>query len=127
MSRDDFHQPPNPDTASPHESPRTGPSRRGVLRTAGGLAFAGLLSAATMRSAGAAPSTWTHPGALHNWGDINRAKVRVAAGDDPWLSGWNKLTANSHSQSTWTPNPQSIVYRGTGTSNNYTILMNDIA
>lgn len=35
---------------------------------------------------------------LHNAGDINRAKVRVAAGTEPWLSGRNKLTANPHSQ-----------------------------
>jgi hypothetical protein len=105
----------------------TGPSRRGVLRTAGGLALAGALGAATTRSAAAAPTTWIHPGGLHNAGDINRAKVRVAAGTDPWLSGWNKLVANAHSASTWTANPQSVIYRGSGTSNNYPILYNDIA
>jgi len=85
-------------------------TRRGVLRTAGGLAAATALGAApagrTARRAHAAPATFTHPGMLHNAGDINRAKVRVAAGDEPWLSGWNRLTANSHAQSTWTPNPQ---------------------
>ncbi|MBA4863253.1 alginate lyase family protein [Streptomyces sp. PSKA54] len=106
-------------------------SRRGLLRTAGGLtaalAVGGATAALTGGTAGAAPATFTHPGMLHNWGDINRAKVRVAAGDDPWLSGWNRLTSNSHSQSTWTARPQSIVYRGSGTSNNYTILYNDIA
>ncbi|GCB45067.1 alginate lyase family protein [Streptomyces sp. NL15-2K] len=105
-------------------------SRRGLLRTAGGLGAAlALGGGATFAAstADAAPSTFTHPGMLHNWGDINRAKVRVAAGNDPWLSGWNKLVANSHSQSTWVARPQSIVYRGSGTSNNYTILYNDIA
>ncbi|MER5833598.1 cell wall anchor protein, partial [Streptomyces sp. NPDC002130] len=84
-----------------HEGGRV--SRRGLLKTAGGLTAALALGAtATATTAGAAPATFTHPGMLHNAGDINRAKVRVAAGDDPWLSGWNKLTANSHSQSTWT-------------------------
>jgi hypothetical protein len=63
---------------------------------------------------------------LHNAGDINRAKVRVAAGTNPWLSGWNKLTANSHSASSWTPNPRSTVIRG-GTGENYGTLYNDIA
>ncbi|MER5750545.1 alginate lyase family protein [Streptomyces sp. NPDC002088] len=98
-------------------------SRRGLLKTAGGLTAALALGTA---SATAAPATFTHPGMLHNWGDINRAKVRVAASTDPWLSGWNKLTANSHAQSTWTPNPQATIIRG-GTGENYGILYNDIA
>lgn len=112
---------------SPHTHHEGGPvSRRGLLKTAGGLTAA-LALGATATTADAAPATFTHPGMLHNWGDINRAKVRVAAGDDPWLSGWNRLTANSHSQSTWTARPQSIVYRGSGTPENYSLLYNDIA
>jgi hypothetical protein len=98
-----------------------------VLRAAGGLALAGSIGAATMRSAGAAPTTWTHPGALHNWGDLNRAKVKVAAGTAPWYSGWQRLVNNSHSASTWKANPQSIVYRGSGYPENYGTLYNDIA
>src|SRR5919109_464055 len=82
-------------------------SRRGLLKTAGGLtaalALGGAATALTEATAKAAPATFTPPGMLHNWGDINRAKVRVAEGTNPWLSGWNRLTANSHSQSTWTP------------------------
>ncbi|MER6357477.1 alginate lyase family protein [Streptomyces sp. NPDC001634] len=102
-------------------------SRRGLLQTAGGLIAALALGAsAAATKADAAPATFTHPGMLHNAGDINRAKVRVAAGNDPWLSGWNKLIANSHSHSTWTPNPQTTVIRG-GTGENYGILYNDIA
>ncbi|KPI08190.1 Alginate lyase [Actinobacteria bacterium OK074] len=114
-------------TPDRNPSPRTGPSRRGLLRAAGGLTLAGALGAATARSAGAAPTVWHHPGALHHPGDINRARVKVAAGIDPWLAGWNRLTANAHSAPTWTANPQATVYRGSGTSNNYTILYNDIA
>ncbi|GKQ37071.1 alginate lyase family protein [Streptomyces sp. A012304] len=113
---------------SPHTHHQRGEvSRRGLLKTAGGLTAALALGAgAAASTAGAAPATFTHPGMLHNWGDINRAKVRVAAGDDPWLSGWNRLTANSHSQSTWTPRPQATVIRG-GTGENYGLLYNDIA
>ncbi|MFC8514500.1 alginate lyase family protein [Streptomyces sp. NPDC057257] len=116
---------------SPHQPAETGElSRRGLLRTAGGLgaalALGGSAAALAGSTADAAPATFTHPGMLHNAGDINRAKVRVAAGTDPWLSGWNKLTANSHSQSTWTPNPQATIIRG-GTGENYGILYNDIA
>ncbi|MBX9393836.1 alginate lyase family protein [Streptomyces sp. TRM72054] len=102
-------------------------SRRGLLKTAGGLTAALALGAsATAATASAAPATWTHPGMLHNWGDINRARARVAAGNDPWLSGWNRLVANPHSRSTWTPNPQATIIRG-GTGQNYGILYNDIA
>ncbi|MGK5693694.1 alginate lyase family protein [Streptomyces sp. URMC 128] len=112
---------------SPHTHHESGAvSRRGLLKTAGGLTAA-LALGATATTADAAPATFTHPGMLHNWGDINRAKVRVAAGDDPWLSGWNRLTANSHSQSTWTARPQDVVYRGSGTPENYSLLYNDIA
>ena len=116
---------------SPHQGPEQGElSRRGLLRTAGGLtaalALGGSAAALVGPTADAAPATFTHPGMLHNAGDINRAKVKVAAKADPWLSGWNKLTANSHSQSSWTPNPQATIIRG-GTGENYGILYNDIA
>ncbi|MET9776602.1 alginate lyase family protein [Streptomyces sp. NPDC006367] len=106
-------------------------SRRGLLKTAGGLSTALLLggTAAAPASAGTsarkAPSAWTHPGMLHNAGDIARAKAGVAAGSDPWLAGWNRLTANPHARSTWTPRPQATVVRG-GTGQNYGILYNDI-
>ncbi|HEX2301815.1 MAG TPA: alginate lyase family protein, partial [Pseudonocardiaceae bacterium] len=110
---------------SPH-IPSGEVSRRGLLKTAGGLTAALALGAtATATTADAAPATFTHPGMLHNWGDINRAKVRVAAGDDPWRSGWNRLTANSHSQSTWTPRPTATIIRG-GDGQNYPQLYNDI-
>jgi hypothetical protein len=104
-------------------------NRRTLLKAAGGVAAAGVAATAGVTtlgpSADAAPATFTHPGALHIWGDLNRAKVRVAAGNDPWLSGYNRLTANSHSQSTWRPNPQATIIRG-GDGQNYGILYNDI-
>ncbi|MFJ9706749.1 alginate lyase family protein [Streptomyces sp. NPDC101234] len=108
----------------PPQSGTCEPSRRSVLKSAAALAVAASITAPTV--ADAAPTTFTHPGMLHNAGDINRAKVRVAAGTDPWLSGWDKLTANSHSAATWTPNPQATIIRG-GTGENYGILYNDIA
>ncbi|MCX5239650.1 alginate lyase family protein [Streptomyces prunicolor] len=113
---------------SPHEHlRRTELSRRGLLKTAGGLTAAVALGGATVATAAhAAPATFTHPGMLHNAGDINRAKVRVAAGTAPWLSGWNRLTANSHSQSTWTNRATATIIRG-GDGQNYSLLYNDIA
>ncbi|MGW3726808.1 alginate lyase family protein [Streptomyces sp. NPDC000851] len=115
---------------SPHRHLHTPElSRRGLLKTAGGLtatlAAGGSAAVLAGSTADAAPATFTHPGMLHNWGDINRAKVRAAAGNDPWLSGWNRLTANSHSQSTWTPRPTATIIRG-GDGQNYPQLYNDI-
>lgn len=100
-----------------------------MLRAAGGLAAAGAVGGTTAALAGrrvdAAPPTFTHPGALHAYGELNRAKVRVAAGAEPWLSGWNRLTANAHSASSWQPRPQATIIRG-GDGQNYGILYNDI-
>ncbi|WP_369249973.1 alginate lyase family protein [Streptomyces sp. R41] len=117
-------------TKNPHTQGKPAQvSRRGLLRTAGGLTAALAVGASTAAATGgtadAAPATFTHPGMLHAYGELNRAKVRVAAGDDPWLSGWKRLTANSHSAGTWTPNPQATIIRG-GTGENYGILYNDI-
>src|SRR5579884_974527 len=91
------------------------PSRRTLLKTAAGgalLSAAGGLTATLAGTASAAPATSTHPGMLHNAGDINRAKVQVAKGGEPWTSGWKKLLANAHSQASWKPNPQATVVRG---------------
>ncbi|GHG89089.1 alginate lyase family protein [Streptomyces lanatus] len=112
---------------SPHQHRPTGElSRRGLLKAAGGVTAAVALGTASLAgTADAAPATFTHPGMLHNAGDINRAKVRVAAGNDPWLSGWNRLTANSHSQSTWAARPTATIIRG-GDGQNYPQLYNDI-
>ncbi|MEU9268135.1 alginate lyase family protein [Streptomyces sp. NPDC048251] len=113
---------------SPHHHDDHHVSRRGLLKSAGGLTAALALgtSVTDATTADAAPATFTHPGMLHNAGDINRAKVRVAAGTDPWLSGWNRLTANSHSQSGWTPRATATIIRG-GTGENYSLLYNDTA
>ncbi|MFB8178723.1 alginate lyase family protein [Streptomyces sp. NPDC055966] len=126
-------------------------SRRGLFTVGGGLAAAGVLgggiaafsgagadAAQSPRAAGASPSAsaaatasagrkhFTHPGLLHNAGDLHRAKVRVAAGRDPWLAGWKRLTANPHSASSWRPRPQATVVRGAVPGQNYTVLYNDI-
>ncbi|MFC7529302.1 alginate lyase family protein [Actinoplanes sp. GCM10030250] len=99
-------------------------SRRGLL-TAAGAALAGTAVTPVIRPAAAAPATFTHPGMLHSAGDLNRARVRVGAGQDPWLSGWNRLIANAHARPTWVANPQATIIRG-GTGQNYGILYNDI-
>lgn len=73
---------------------------------------------------------YTHPGMLHTAADFTRMQTKVNAQAEPWLSGWNKLLANSHSSSSYTmQGPVAIVYRGNdGThGENYGKLYNDIA
>jgi hypothetical protein len=56
-------------------------------------------------------------------------KAKVDAGDEPWLSGWQRLTANAHAQLTWTARPAAMIYRGADGTNpeNYAQLYNDAA
>ncbi|WP_189956136.1 hypothetical protein [Streptomyces alanosinicus] len=113
-------------------------SRRGLFTLGGGLAAAGALGggiaaftgagadAAQPGAAAGAVKPFAHPGLLVNAGDLHRARVRVAAGRDPWPAGWRRLTANPHAQSIWQPRPQATVYRGAGSGQNYRTLYNDI-
>jgi hypothetical protein len=68
-----------------------------------------------------------HPGLLHTQASLDRAKTQVAARAEPWLSGWNRLAANSHAKADWKARPADTVFRGTGTPENYANLYNDIA
>ena len=76
-----------------------------------------------------APTPFLHPGAMHTESDFARMRNKVAAGAQPWLSGWAMLTNNSHAQLSYTPNPQPIIYRGFDGvhTENYGLLFNDIA
>ena len=94
---------------------------------AGGLAAAGI---GGMQLAGAqetedVTAQATHPGLLHTQADFDRMKQKVDAGLEPWLSGWNKLIANGHAQSTWAARPTATIIRG-GDGQNYPQLYNDI-
>ncbi|MWA09309.1 alginate lyase family protein [Streptomyces sp. BA2] len=105
-------------------------SRRGMLQLSGGLAIAGAAAGAatitlTDEKADAAPAAFAHPGMLHSAGDLNRAKVKVAAGAAPWTAGWQKLTANALAAATWKPSPRAVIIRG-GEGQNYPTLYRDI-
>ncbi|MFB6848628.1 alginate lyase family protein [Streptomyces sp. NPDC056373] len=101
MSESQFPMPSSGDT----------PSRRRFLRitavgtaAATGLALTGQAHAVT---------SFIHPGVLHKVSDIQRMKTRIAAGTEPWLSGWNVFRADQYSQSTYTMHgPYASVDRG---------------
>lgn len=80
------------------------------------------------------PSTvpMVHSGGLHTTDDFVRIKAKLAAGQEPWVSGWNKLLTNSHAQLGYTPNPTVKLIRGGKSAeepdpDNYSRAMNDVA
>ncbi|WP_049568931.1 alginate lyase family protein [Streptomyces sp. SBT349] len=117
---------------------RNAPSRRGMLKAAvlgaGAAVVAGAAHSAlaadsptgpTPGATGVRPMAFTHPGMLHVQADFDRMRSRVQAGTQPWLAGWNRLTANGHSSAGWAPRPTATIIRG-GTGQNYPQLYNDI-
>ena len=91
--------------------------------TAGAVAIGTTVAAPQATAAGA---SLVHPGLLHTRTDLDRMAKKVKAGAAPYTAGFARLTANPHAQSTWTANPQAIVYRGSGSPQNYRTLYNDV-
>ena len=116
-------------------------SSPGGVTGTGGAATAGSGGAAIAGTGGARPAGgsggaagapltgFLHPGLLHSDADFARMKAKVDAGAEPWLSGWQKLTANAHAQLTWTARPAAMIYRGADGTHpeNYGQLYNDAA
>jgi len=65
-----------------------------------------------------------HPGLLHTEDDFTRMREKVAANAQPWISGWNALTASSRTN-LGTPNPQATIIRG-GDGENFRIMVEDM-
>ncbi|MFJ8595664.1 alginate lyase family protein [Streptomyces sp. NPDC093598] len=99
------------------------------MLTAAGIGIAtgtGIGATALATPAGAADAPLLHPGLLHTRADLDRMAGKVKAGARPYAAGFAELTANRHAQSGWQANPQAVVYRGSGSPENYRILYNDI-
>jgi hypothetical protein len=97
-----------------------------MLKAAGVAAGATAVGVDATGTAAAAGTAYAHPGLLHTGADLERMAAKVKAGAAPYTAGYAKLTANRHSQSGWTANPQATVYRGSGSPQNYQILYNDV-
>ncbi|MFJ8533148.1 alginate lyase family protein [Streptomyces sp. NPDC093591] len=97
-----------------------------MLKAAGAAAGAVGIGTAVLPTPAAAAGAYAHPGLLHTRADLDRMAAKVKAGAAPYTAGFAKLTANRHSQSGWAANPQEIVYRGSGSPQNYRTLYNDV-
>jgi hypothetical protein len=111
-------------------------SRRSFLYSLGALALtgcgagsgqsetdAGSRQLGTLATAGG----FVHPGLLHSAADFTRMAQKYTT--SPWSGSWNILINNSHCSLSYTPSPQSIVYRGYDGVHpeNYSKLFNDVA
>ena len=112
----------------------TGPSRRTVLgagvatgallAVSGSIGLGGVVSAAA--GTATAPSGYAHPTLVHSAEAILRAQQQaITVGAQPWLAGWNRLTANGRSHASWSPRPLATVVRGGG-GDNYAQMYIDI-
>lgn len=73
-----------------------------------------------------------HSGGLHTAQDFTRIKAKIAANAEPWISGWNKLIANSHAQASYVASPVVKLVRGGRSAeepdpDNYSRAFNDAA
>jgi hypothetical protein len=102
-------------------------SRRNLLRGTG-LAGAALVTGSLVNGvseAFAAAPALVHPGMLHTAADLTRVRASLAAGDAVVTAGWQRLTGNGRSHSTWKPRPLATVVRG-GTGQNYSQFYFDV-
>ena len=77
------------------------------------LALACRSGAALAQVTNVPPSPFVHPGLLHTRADIDRMRQRVAAEQEPWLSGFNALRGDRCSRADWKLNgPNETVTRG---------------
>jgi hypothetical protein len=74
----------------------------------------------------ATSKAFVHPGLLHTEADFARMKAKVAAGEHPWIDGWQVLIANRHAQLNWNPRPSEKVIRGAVPGQNYAAFFNDV-
>jgi len=69
--------------------------------------------------------TFAHPGLMHTEADFTRMRTKIAAGEQPWVAGWNALTSSSRAGLWSTPNPLQTVVRG-GDGENFRTMVEDL-
>ncbi len=74
---------------------------------------AAMPAVATNPDSSANGPAFVHPGLLHNQADLQRMRRKVADGEEPWTSGFERLRRHWQSQSNYRPaGPYAFVSRG---------------
>ncbi|MBN1516614.1 tandem-95 repeat protein [Candidatus Sumerlaeota bacterium] len=71
-----------------------------------------------------AGKTFAHPGTLHTQIDLDRMKAKIAAAEEPWLTGCNTLLSSPYNNLGWPAYDVDYIIRG-ATGNNYTRCQQD--
>ncbi|MFD3503250.1 alginate lyase family protein [Streptomyces sp. NPDC058678] len=105
-------------------------SRRRFLQItavgAGAAAGAALTGADQAAAVTSGLTSLTHPGVLHSRADLDRIRTKVAAGTEPWLSGYNAFAADFFSRSSYVvAGGRATVTRGSDTEDGNTELWYD--
>jgi hypothetical protein len=57
-------------------------------------------------------AAFVHPGLLQSAADFERIKTNLAANNQPWVAGYQKLLASPFANSDYQPNPAEAIYDG---------------
>jgi hypothetical protein len=57
-------------------------------------------------------AAFVHPGLLQSAADFERIKMNLAANNQPWVAGYQKLLASQFANSDYQPNPAEAIYDG---------------
>jgi fibronectin type 3 domain-containing protein len=74
---------------------------------------------ANLTASTAAPTLFTHPGALHTQADFDRMAAKVGASTQPWKGSYDLLLTSAYAQTGWPAYDIDWIIRG-DTGNNYT-------
>ncbi|MHC3473106.1 alginate lyase family protein [Streptomyces sp. 7R007] len=78
-----------------------------------------LVAAALTRPAGAAPTTFVHPGVTVSAAQLDFARAEVAAGAQPWKGAFDQMLASRYADLNRTPKPRATVECGSYSNPNY--------
>jgi len=69
--------------------------------------------------AAAAPTAFTHPGVLVGQAQLDYARGKVQAGQQPWKAAYDDMMASSYASLSRTPKPRAVVECGSSSNPNY--------
>ncbi|AZQ37946.1 hypothetical protein EJ357_34510 [Streptomyces cyaneochromogenes] len=90
-----------------------------MRRTALFAAAAALVAGVLAWPAGAAPTTFVHPGVTVSKGQLDFARSQVNAGAQPWKGAFDRMMAGKYADLNRTPKPRAVVECGSYSNPNY--------